>query len=85
MYLNPQITDCTRKYTYVQRFRRFLKENDTQFYEKHLKRCVKLSLKHSIVLPNGNFLEQEFENFNQKEVGSKEPLGNDNNVEEEEQ
>ena len=49
-----------------------------------MKRCVELSLKHSIVLPSDNFLEQEFENFNQKEVGSEEPLGNDNNVEEEE-
>ena len=49
-----------------------------------MKRCVELSLKHSIVLPNDNFLEQEFENFNQKKVDSEEPLGNDNNGGEEE-
>ena len=49
-----------------------------------MKRCVELSLKHNIVLPNGNFLEQEFKNFDQKEVGSEEPLGDDNNGEEEE-
>ena len=49
-----------------------------------MKRCVELSLKHSIALPNDNFLEQEFENFNQKEVGSEEPLGDDNNSDEEE-
>ena len=80
------MSDCTRKYTYVRRFRRFLKENHVQFYEKHLKRCVELSLKHSIILPNDNFLEQEFENFNRKEVGSKDPLGDDDdNGEEEEQ
>ena len=48
-----------------------------------MKRCVELSLKHSIVLPSDNFLEQEFENFNQKEVRSEEPLGDDNNGEEE--
>ena len=49
-----------------------------------MKRCVELSLKHNIVLPSDNFLEQEFENNNQKEVGSEEPLGDDNNGEEEE-
>ena len=38
----------------------------------------------SIVLSNENFLEQEFENFNQDEVGNKEPLGGDNNGEVEE-
>ena len=48
----------------------------------------KSSLKHSVVLPNENFSEQEFENFNRDEVGkfsNKEPLGSDNNGEEEEQ
>ena len=49
-----------------------------------MKRCVELSLKHSIILPNDNFLQQEFENFNRKEVGSKDPLGDDDNGEEEE-
>ena len=49
-----------------------------------MKRCVELSLKHNIVLPIDNFLEQEFENNNQKEVGSEEPLGDDKNGEEEE-
>ena len=38
---------------------------------------------NSIVLPSDNFLEQEFENFNQQDVGSEEPLGDDNNGEEE--
>ena len=38
---------------------------------------------YSIVLPNDNFLEQEFQNFNQNEVGNEDPAGGDNNVEEE--
>ena len=50
-----------------------------------MKRCVELSLKHSIILPNDNFLEQEFENFNRKEVGSKDPLGDDDDNGEEEE
>ena len=53
-----------------------------------MRRYEKSSLKHSIVLPNENFSEQEFENFNRDEVGkfsNKEPLGSDNNGEEEEQ
>ena len=49
-----------------------------------MKSFVEISLKHSIDLPNDNFLEQEYENFNQKEVGSGELLGDDNNGEEEE-
>ena len=49
-----------------------------------MKSFVEISLKHSIDLPNDNFLEQEYENFNQKEVGSEELLGDDNNGEEEE-
>ena len=49
-----------------------------------LKRYEESSLKRSIVLPNDNFLEQEFENFNQDEVGKEEPLRGDNNGEEEE-
>ena len=81
----PQISDFTRKYTYVQSFWRFLKENHVWFYEKHLRRCEESSLKHSIVLPNDNFLEQEFEIFNRDEVGNEEPLGDDNNGEEKEQ
>ena len=80
----PQISVCTRKYTYVQRFWRFLKENYAWFYENHLRRCEKSSLKYSIVLPNDNFSGQEFENFNLDQVDTKEPLGNDNNGEEEE-
>ena len=60
-----------------------MKENRVWFYEKHLKRYEESSLKHSIVLPNGNFLEQEFENFNRAEAGNEEPLGCDNNGEEE--
>ena len=73
------MSDYTRKYTYVQSFLRFLKENHVWFYEKHLRCCEESSLKHSIVLPNDNFLEQEFENFNRDEVGKGEPLGDDNN------
>ena len=49
-----------------------------------MKRCAELSLKHSIILPNDHFLEQEFENLNRKEVGNQEPLGDGNNGEEEE-
>ena len=71
----PEISDCTRKYTHVQSFWRFVKENRAQFYEKHLRPYEESSLKHSIVLPNDNILEKEFENFNQDEVGNKEPLG----------
>ena len=42
---------------------------------------------HGIVLPNENFSEQEFQNFSRDEVGkfsNKEPIGSDNNGEEEE-
>ena len=53
------------------------KENHVWFYEKHLSRWEESSLKHSIVLPNDNFLEQE--NFNGDEVGKEEPLGDENN------
>ena len=52
-----------------------------------MRRYKESSLKHSIVLPNENFSEQEFENFNRDEVSkfsNKEPLGSDNNGEEEE-
>ena len=60
-----------------------MKENCVWFYEKHLRSYEESSLKHSIVLQNDNFLEQEFENFNQNEVANEEPLGGDINVEEE--
>ena len=73
-----QISDCTRKSIYVQSFRRLAKENHAWFYQKHLGRY------DSIVLSNDNFLEQELENFNRYEVGNEEPLGSDNNGEEEE-
>ena len=71
-------------YIYVRSFRRFLKENHVLFYEKHLRRCEESSFEHSIVLPNDDFLEQEFENFNPDEVGNEVPLGDDNNDEKEE-
>ena len=61
-----------------------MKENHVWFYEKHLRCCKESNLKHSVVLPNDNFLEQEFENFNRDEVSNEEPLGDDNNGEEEE-
>ena len=51
-----------------------------------MRRYKRSSLKHSIVLPNENFLGQEFENFNREEVGkysNKEPLSSNNNGEEE--
>ena len=66
-----------------------MKEDHVWFYERHLMRCYEeSSLKHSIVSPNENFSEQELENFNRDVVGefsNKEPLGSDNNGEEEEQ
>ena len=51
-----------------------------------MRRYEESSSKHSIVLPNENFSEQEFENFNRDEVGkfsNKEHLGSNNNGEEE--
>ena len=66
-----------------------MKENHVWFYKRHLmRRYEESSSKHSIVLPNENFSEQEFEKFNRYEVGkfsNQEPLGSDNNGEEEEQ
>ena len=59
-----------------------MKENRVWFYERRLRSREDSSFKQSNVLPNDNFLEQEFENFNRNEVGNKEPLGGDNNVEE---
>ena len=62
-----------------------MKENHVWFYENHLRRCKEGSLKHSIALPNGKFLEQEFENLNRDEVVCEELLvDDDNNGEEEE-
>ena len=62
-----------------------MKENHVWFYQKHPRRYRETSLKHSIVLPNHNFLEQKFENFKGDEMDNKEPLDSDNNGEEEEQ
>ena len=69
---------------HVQSFWAFLIKNHVRFYEKHLRRCQETSFKHNIVVPNDNFLEQEFENFNRDKVGNEEPLGDDRNGEEEE-
>lgn len=80
----PQISDCTRKYTSVQSFRRLVKENHVWFYEKHLRRYEDSSLKQTIVLPNGSNLVQEFKNFNRDEMGNEELLGSDNNDKEKE-
>ena len=47
-----------------------------------MRRYEESSLKHRIVLPNENFSEQDFENFNRNEVSkfsNKEALGSDNN------
>ena len=54
-------------------------------FMKNIWRVTKkaVSNTYSIVLPNGNFLEQEFQNFNRNEVGNEDPAGGDNNVEEE--
>ena len=62
-----------------------MKKNHVWFYEKHPRRYGETSLRHSIVLPNDNFLEQKFENFNWNEIDKEEPLGSDNNGEEKEQ
>ena len=59
---------------YVQSLWRFLKEYYVWFPEKYLRRFEENSLKHSIVLPNDNFLEKELETFNRDEVGNEEPL-----------
>ena len=51
-----------------------------------MRRYEKSRLKHRIILLNENFSEKGFENFNRHEVGkfsNKEPLGSDNNGEEE--
>ena len=60
-----------------------MKENHDWFYERHLmRRYEESSLKHSIVLLNVNFSEQEFENFNRNEMGkfsNQKLLGSDNN------
>ena len=66
------------------KFLEFVKENRFRLYKKHLKRYKENSLKDSIVLPNGNSLEKEFENFNRDEVSKKDSLGGDKNDEEEE-
>ena len=55
-----------------------MKENHVSFYEKHLSRY------DSIVLPNENFLEQQFKTFNGDEMENQELLGSDHNGEEEE-
>ena len=60
-----------------------MKENCVWFYEKHLRSYEKSSFRHRIFLPNDNFSEQEFENFNRNELGNEERFGCDNNVEEE--
>ena len=47
-----------------------MKKDHVWFYERRLTRHYEgSSLKHSIVLPNENFSEQEFENFKRDEVG----------------
>ena len=51
---------------------------------KNISGVTKKVFWNSIVLPNDNFLEQEFESFNRNEVDNKEPLVCDNNGEEEE-
>ena len=55
-----------------------MNENHDSFYEKHLSRY------DSIVLPNENFLEQQFKTFNGDEMENQELLGSDHNGEEEE-
>ena len=47
-----------------------MKENHVWVYERHLRHYEESSLKHSVVLSNENFSEQELESFNRDEVGN---------------
>ena len=68
-----EISDCTRRYTNIQSFRRHVKEKHAWFYDKHLRRYEIGSLRHDILMPVDSVLEAEHENFNQDEVtGNKE-------------
>ena len=56
------------------------------FYDKHLRRYERGSLRHDILMPVDNVLEAEHENFNQDEVmgNEKQIEGDDNSKGEEE-
>ena len=55
-------------YTNIQSFRRHVKEKHVWFYDKHLRRYKRGSLRHDILMPVDKVLEAEHENFNQDEV-----------------
>ena len=75
-----EISDCTRRYTNIQSFRRHVKEKHVWFYDKHLRRYERGSLRHDILMPVDNVLEAEHENFNQDEVmGNEEQIEGDDN------
>ena len=63
-----EISDCTRRYTNIQSFRRHVKEKHVWFYDKHLRRYKRGSLRHDILMPVDNVLEAKHGNFNQDEV-----------------
>ena len=81
-----EISDCTRRYTNIQSFRRHVKEKHVWFYDKHLRRYERGSLRHDILMPVDNVLEAEHENFNQDEVMcNEEQIEGDDNSEGEEE
>ena len=57
-------SDCTRRYANIQSFGRDMKEKHVWFYDKHLRRYERGSLRHDILIRVDNFLEAEHENFN---------------------
>ena len=63
-----EISDCIRRYTNIQSFRRHVKAKHVWFYDKHLRRYERGSLRHDILMPVDNVLEVEHANFNQDEV-----------------
>ena len=70
----------------IQSFRRHVKEKHVWFYDKHLRRYERGSLRHDILTPVDNVLEAEHEHFNQDEVmGNEEQIGGDDNSKGEEE
>ena len=77
-----EISDCTRRHTTIQSFRRYVKEKHVWFYDKYLRRYKRVSLRHDIFMTVDDFLEAEHENFNQDEVmGNKVQIEGDDNSE----
>ena len=68
--------------TNVQSFRRHVKEKHVWFYDNHLRRYERGSVRNNILMTVDNFLETEHENFNQDEVmGNEEQIEGDDNSE----